>query len=105
MENYIQHIPYFLGFVLLGVLAKFLKIRKTIKHLTVLRVLDELLNSLFVAVIISAVLDQYFNLHEYFVYSMSSLGGYFSSIILDNTKGLISFLFEKIKSIINKKTN
>jgi glucan phosphoethanolaminetransferase (alkaline phosphatase superfamily) len=83
----------FAGFVLFGVIVKMIR---EMKKPTLKRVFAEIVMSFFVAFIVYAVLVQFFELNNYFVYASCSYAGSISSKFLDNMENAIEGLFKAI---------
>ena len=94
----------FIAFILFGVFVKMIREKKTP---TIKRILSEIAMSFFVALIVYAVLVQFFALENYFVYASCSYAGSISSKFLDNMEKLIDSVFiyaqEKLKQWKSKK--
>lgn len=82
MEKYLIDLPYFLFFVVLGIVVNFLYTTET-SGLTKGRVAREVIGGIWISIIIFAVLDEFFQLSRLFVYIICSLAGFGNSRLLD----------------------
>lgn len=100
MIEYISQIPYFLFFVLLGVVVNYLYFIKK-EELTTKRVAREFLGAIWVSLIVFSVFDQYFNVKILFIYMICSLTGFLNSMLITFLKkDLFEFLVEQGKQAV-----
>lgn len=100
MIEYISQIPYFLFFVLLGVIVNYLYFIKK-EELTTKRVAREFLGAIWVSLLVFSVFDQYFNVKLLFVYMICSLTGFLNSMLITFLKkDLFEFLVEQGKQAV-----
>lgn len=83
MEKYLYDLPYFLFFVILGIVVNFLYLPLKNQPITRGRLAREFLGGIWVSLIIFAVLDEFFNLSRLFVYIICSVAGFGNSRLLD----------------------
>ena len=82
MENYLYDLPYFLFFVVLGIVVNFLNASRD-QELTKKRLAREFVGGIWISLIIFAILDEFFNLSRLFIYIICSLAGFGNSRLLD----------------------
>lgn len=82
MEHYLYDLPYFLFFVVLGIVVNFLYTARSEK-LTRGRLAREFIGGIWISLIIFGVLDEFFNLSRFFLYIICSLAGFGNSRLLD----------------------
>lgn len=100
MIEYIVQIPYFLFFVLLGVVVNYLYFIGK-EELTTKRVAREFLGAIWVSLIVFSVFDQYFNVKILFVYMICSVTGFLNSVLITFLKkDLFEFLAEQGKQAV-----
>ena len=107
LSNLKYYHDYFLfGLVVMaGIFTKiYLAIQKG-KKPTLSWFLAEAIVSLFVAVSVYAVCDQFLNLNKMITYVICAWGGSFSTLIHREVEEIIDLLFDSLKIIIKSKTN
>ena len=82
MKSYLQDLPYFLFFVVLGIVVNFLYTAKSEK-LSRGRLAREFIGGIWISLIVFGVLDEFFNLSKMFLYVICSLAGFGNSRLLD----------------------
>lgn len=82
MVEYLTDLPYFLFFVVLGILVNFLYVTRTEK-IDRIRIFREFVGGLWISLIVFGVIDEFFNLSRLFIYIICSLAGFGNSRILD----------------------
>ena len=82
MEQYLTDLPYFLFFVVLGIIVNFLYKARNEK-ITKGRIAREFLGGIWISLIVFGVLSEFFNLSKFFLYIISSLAGFGNSRLLD----------------------
>ena len=82
MEKYLIDLPYFLFFVVLGIVVNFLYATRN-QQLTKGRVAREIIGGIWISLIVFAVLDEFFQLSRLFLFIICSLAGFGNSRLLD----------------------
>lgn len=102
---YFEHIPYFLLFVGMGIGLNLLKkVVRDKEKITPWRIVEEVFGGLWIALVVAGALDYFTAWSAFLIYGLSSIAGYFHSFILDSVaKGLIEFVYEKLKLRIGGK--
>jgi F0F1-type ATP synthase assembly protein I len=82
MEKYLADLPYFLFFVVLGIIVNFLYTARS-QEITRGRLAREFIGGIWISLIIFAVLEEFFSLSKLFIYVICSLAGFGNSRFLD----------------------
>lgn len=106
MEKYLTDLPYFLFFVVLGIVVNFLYAARR-EELTRGRLAREFLGGIWISLIIFATLDEFFNLSKLFIYVICSLAGFGNSRFLDFLqKDFFEFIIlqakEAVKNVVGR---
>lgn len=82
MEKYLYDLPYFLFFVVLGIIVNFLYTARREK-ITRGRLAREFIGGIWISIIVFGVLDEFFHLSRLFLFIICSLAGFGNSRLLD----------------------
>lgn len=100
MREYIYNVPWFIFFVLLGVVVNYLFFKEK-KGLTTILVAREFVGAIWASIIIFAVFDQFFDFKILFVYAICSLTGFLNSMLINFLKkDLFEFLVMQGKQAV-----
>lgn len=91
--------------VVAGTIYKLIKQNEKGIKITIKKIFTEGFVSLFIAVIVWSVFDQWLHFKPFFTYSMCSLAGSMSSVFHAKIEDFIGFLFDAAKQFINNKFN
>lgn len=106
MEQYLNDLPYFLFFVVLGIVVNFLYAARNVK-LTRGRLAREFIGGIWISIIVFAVLDEFFDLTRLFLFIICSLAGFGNSRLLDFLqKDFFEFIIlqgqEAVKNLVGR---
>lgn len=106
MEKYLTDLPYFLFFVVLGIVVNFLYTARK-EQLTRGRVAREIVGGIWISLIVFAVLDEFFQLSRLFLFIICSLAGFGNSRLLDFLqKDFFEFIIlqgqEAVKNLVGR---
>jgi len=82
LEEYIAYIPYFLGFVLFGIVTNYI-FKSSSYKITTKMVAREIIGAIWVSFLVFAIFDQFFNLNILFVFALCSIAGFFNSRLVN----------------------
>ena len=103
MEYYLTQLPYFLLFVGMGVAVNLLRKGLAGEKLSILRIVEEIIASIWIALLVAGSLDYFTEWSYFLIYGTSSLAGFFNSILIDKVgKGLAEYLLITGKKIMDK---
>ena len=107
MENYLQHIPYFLVAVIIGIVPSLLRLRRTLKVkgkvIENVRYVEESFAALWISIVVAGLLDYYTDLSLFAICAISMIAAFFHSQLIDIIgNDLILFMVKKIKDRISK---
>lgn len=106
IENHemVQDITTFLGVVFLGFFTKIYKEMNRGKKFKWTWVIAELIITIFVAVSVWAIFDQFLHMSKMFTYVICAWAGSFSTVFHKKTEEFIEYSFLVLKKLISKKS-
>lgn len=105
MEQYVSHLPYFIVFVGLGIAVNLINKKVKGEVLTILRIVDEVISSIWIALLVAGGLMYFTEWSNLVIYGVSSVAGYFNSTLIDKVgKGIIEYLLPKVKQLMDTGT-
>ena len=106
MEQYFEHIPYFLLFVGMGVAVNLLRKAGKGEKLSKIRIVEEVIASIWIALLVAGGLDYFTEWSQFLIYGVSSAAGYFNSILIDKVgRGLVEYLLVKGRKVLDNFTD
>lgn len=108
MEQYLEHIPYFLAAVVLGIIPNLLSLKRKLSkinvNISIWRYIEETFSALWISAVLAALLDEFTGLSAIAVYAFASLVAYFHSVLIDKIgNDIIVHLFVQIKEWLTRK--
>lgn len=102
MEKYIEHLPYFLVFVFLGIGVNFMFSTPN-ESITKKRLLREVFGAIWVSIIMFAIIEEFFMIGALFTYAICSIAGFANSKIIEFLKeDLWVFLIKEFKKVVTR---
>ena len=103
-----KQIADFILFLIIVIMGTFVKIIKQIRQGTKVSwkwFLAEVIVSFFVALLVYGFFDQFLHFNKLFTYVVCAWCGSFSTIFHKKMEELLGVVFDKLKQLINEKTN
>lgn len=106
MEAYLEHLPYFFVFTLLGIIVNLATKKNRKEKITVWRFIEEVFGSIWISALVLSTLDYFTDFSAILVSGLGSIAGYYHSKIIDKVgNDILVTLFKGIKNFITKKFN